>query len=376
MAQAQNPVKVVLVTGYLGAGKTTLLNHILANDQNLRAAVIVNDIGAVNIDADLIRESGVAEFDTVIPLTNGCICCTLSEDLADQLAGIADSGEFDYIIIEASGICEPMPIAYTISEFCEQYEGSEESPLTVDNIVTVVDCARMIEEFNGGRSLTAEDLDEDDLESLIIEQLEFCTTVILNKVDLVTPEQLAELKAIVRSLQKEAVIIEATNCDVSLDQVLNTGRFDFEEVYQSAAWLQLMMNPEDHGDPELLEYDISTFVYARRKPFDLDAFSTFASNWPEEIIRTKGMTWFAQQSDTCFLLEQAGGQRTFIDNGPFIASLPEEEQTRIFEENPGIMARWDTRCGDRQTVIVFIGRNMNRAAIEAALDDCLVEWEG
>ncbi len=376
MPEGENTVKIALVTGYLGAGKTTLLNHILANDEGLRAAVIVNDIGAVNIDADLIRESGATKVENVIPLTNGCICCTLSDDLADQLAGIADSGDFDYIIIEASGICEPMPIAYTISEFCDQRIADGQAPLSLDNIIAVVDCARMLDEFDNGRSLLADDLDEDDVESLLVEQLEFCTTVILNKADLVTPEELSEVKAIVRSLQKSAVILEAVEGEVPLGEVLDTGRFDFDDVYESAAWLDLMVNPEDHGDPELLEYGISTFVYGRRKPFDLDAFGDFAAHWPDTVIRTKGMTWIAQQPDTCFLLEQAGQQRSFIDNGSFVAALPAEEQTQVLEENPGIMARWDSTCGDRQTILVFIGKGMDRAAIESALDACLTDWEG
>ena len=370
----QRLVKVVLVTGYLGAGKTTLLNHILSNAEGIRAAVIVNDIGAVNIDADLLRESGVTEIENVVPLTNGCICCTLADDLAEQLAAIADSGDFDYIIIEASGICEPVPIAYTISQFCDHRDNEGDASLELDNIVAIVDCARMFEEFDGGRNLVDGDYDEDDVQSLIVEQLEFCTTVILNKADLVSEEQLDELRAIVRSLQIEAVIIDAVECDVPLSEVLDTGRFDFDNVYRSAAWLDMMVNPEDHGDPELLEYGISTFVYARRRPFDLDKFADFAANWPKETIRTKGMTWFAQQPDTCFLLEQSGEQRSFIDNGPFVASLPEEDQTRIFEDNPGIMARWDASCGDRQNILVFIGKDMDRAAIESALDACLTDW--
>lgn len=375
MPEHGNPVKIALITGYLGAGKTTLLNHVLANDGGLRAAVIVNDIGAVNIDADLIRESGATQVENVIPLTNGCICCTLSDDLAEQLGSIADSGDFDYIVIEASGICEPMPIAYTISEFCGRRAEGGQAPLALDNIVAVVDCARMVDEFDGGRSLLAQDLDEDDVESLLVEQLEFCTTVVLNKADLVTPEEMKHVRAIVRGLQKDATIVEAVQGEVPLDQLLDTGRFDFDDVHQSAAWLDLMVNPEEHGDPELLEYGISTFVYQRRRPFDLDAFGEFAAHWPDAVIRTKGMTWIAQQPDTCFLLEQAGQQRAFTDNGSFVAALPVDEQTLVLEENPGIMARWDAECGDRQTILVFIGKGMDRAAIESALDACLTDWE-
>ena len=375
MSHELDHVKILLVTGYLGAGKTTLLNHVLANDSGLRAAVIVNDIGAVNIDADLIRESGLAKVEDVIALTNGCICCELAEDLAEQLGTLADSGEFDYVFIEASGICEPMPIAYTISEYCDDRATDGAAPLVLDNIVAVVDCARMIDEFAGGRRLMEEGLEEDDVECLLIEQLEFCTTVVLNKTDLVTEEQLAEVKAIVRTLQKDAVILEAVRGEVPLGELLGTGRFDFDDVYRSAAWLAIMIDPDEHGNPEMLEYGFSTFVYGRRKPFDLDKFAKFAEEWPESIVRSKGMVWFAQQPDENFLLEQAGNQRQFIDNGPFIASLPEQEQSSILEETPSIMARWDSECGDRQTVLVFIGRGMDRTAIEQALDACLVDWQ-
>ena len=396
MPENRGPVKIILVTGYLGAGKTTLLNHILSNDRDLRAAVIVNDIGEVNIDEGLIREGGLTQGDSVIPLTNGCICCSLSEDLAEQLADIADTGDFDYIVIEASGICEPMPIAYIISEFCDQSMADGEAPLALDNIVAVVDCARMIDEFDGGVRLLDDDLEEDDVESLLVEQIEFCTTIVLNKVDLITPEQLGEVRAIVRSLQKDAVMVEAEHGVVPLEELLDTGRFDFDQVYQSAAWLDIMMNAtrgdhdeheehhhhhhhgdhhdHDHEEGEELEYGFSSFVYERRKPFDLDRFSDFAANWPDSVIRTKGMVWVSEQPDICYLLEQAGAQRHFIDNGPFVAALPADEQAQVLEENPGIMSRWDERCGDRLTMLVFIGRNMDQEAIESALDACLTDW--
>ena len=411
MPDGKQPFKIILVTGSLGAGKTTLLNYVLSNDKGLRAAVIVNDIGEVNIDESLIREGGLSQADSIIPLTNGCICCTLSDDLAEQLGGIAESGEFDYIVIEASGICEPMPIAYTISEFCiDSAEAS--APLVLDNIVAVVDCARMIDEFDGGARLLSEDLEEDDVESLLVAQIEFCTTIVLNKTDLVTAEQLGEVKAIVRSLQKSAVMLEAQQGVVPLGEMLDTGRFDFGAVYESATWLDVLrraMLGEDgeredngnehegdhdhghahehdgehghghgcghhhHGDDEL-EYGFSSFVYERRKPFDLDRFAVFAGAWPDAIIRTKGMVWVSEQPDVCYLLEQAGAQRSFIDNGPFVAALPEDEQAQVLEENPGILSRWDEECGDRKTVLVFIGRNMDREDIERRLDDCLVDW--
>ena len=369
------PVKIVMLTGYLGAGKTTLLNHILSNDGGIRAAVIVNDIGEINVDANLIKDGGLSQADNLIPLTNGCICCTLSDDLANQLQGIADSGDFDYIIIEASGICEPIPIAYTISSFCDAAKVEGEPKLALDNIVAVVDCARMYDEFNGGRDLLAEDIDEDDIESLLIQQIEFCSTLVLNKTDTVTPEQIRELKAIVRSLQKDAVIVEAEQGNVPMDQLLDTGRFDFNNAYNSAAWIDAMEHPEEHDDPEVLEYDIETFVYARRKPFDLDKFTHFVEyDWPDEVIRVKGPLWQNGNPDMCYMFEQAGHQMRLMENGLFIDSAPEEEKKRLLAENPEVKEIWDENTGDRETRLCIIGRHMDKEALIAALDDCLVEW--
>ena len=368
------PVKIVMLTGYLGAGKTTMLNNILANDQGIRAAVIVNDIGEVNVDASLIKEGGLNQTDSLIPLTNGCICCTLSDDLAKQLGGIAASGDFDYIIIEASGICEPIPIAYTISAFCDQskYEGN--APLDLDNIVAVVDCARMYDEFNGGKDLLEDDIDEDDIESLLIQQIEFCSTLVLNKTDLVNPDQIAELKAIVRSLQKDAVIVEAENGEVPMDQILNTGRFSFERAYNSAAWIDAMEHPEEHEDPEVLEYDIETFVYARRKPFDVDKFNDLLQNFPDEVIRTKGTFWAEQNPEMCYIFEQAGHQVRLNENGLWVATAPETEFKQIVADNPEIMDDWDPEVGDRENRLCIIGRHMDKDDIVAKLDACLTDY--
>lgn len=368
------PVKIIMLTGYLGAGKTTLLNHILANDGGIRAAVIVNDIGEINVDASLIADGGLSETDDLIPLTNGCICCTLSDDLANQLQGIADSGNFDYIIIEASGICEPIPIAYTISSFCDEAKVGGEPKLALDNIVAVVDCARMYDEFNGGRDLLAEDIDEDDIESLLIQQIEFCSTLILNKTDTVTPEQIAELKAIVRSLQKDAVIIEAQNGEVPMEELLDTDRFDFMRAYNSAAWIEAMEHPEEHDDPEVLEYDIETFVYSRRKPFDLQKFTDFVEQeWPDEVIRVKGPLWQTGYPDMCYMFEQAGHQMRLMENGLFVDSAPEGEKQKIIDENPEIMQIWDDETGDRMTSLCIIGRHMDKDALIASLDACLTD---
>ena len=367
-------VKIILLTGYLGAGKTTLLNHILGNDEGIRAAVIVNDIGEVNVDAGLIKDGGLSQTDTLIPMTNGCICCTLSNALTDQLQSIANSGDFDYIIIEASGICEPIPIAYTISAFCDQEKGRNDAPLALDNIVAVVDCKRMFDEFSGGKALLKKDIDEDDIEALLIQQLEFCTTVILNKTDTVTREQIAELKAIVRSLQKNAKIVEAVNGDVPMDELLNTGRFNFEDAYDSAVWADAMEHPEEHDDPEVLEYDITTFVYERRKPFDIDKLSDYVQTWPDSVIRSKGMLWAAQDPDMCYVFEQAGQQVTLTENGLFVASAPDDERQQILGDNPQLLDDWDPIVGDRQTKICIIGRHMDKDALIAGLDACLTDW--
>ena len=368
-------VKIALITGYLGAGKTTLLNHILSNDQGIRAAVIVNDIGEVNVDADLIGKNGFVSETTedLVPLTNGCICCTLADDLSKQLTNIAESGKFDYIIIEASGICEPIPIAFTIDNFCKQ-EQARNAKIELDNIIAVVDCARMFEEFSGGKDLLEEDIDEEDLEALLIQQIEFCTTLVLNKCDLVTPEQIAELKAIVRGLQKDARIVEATKAEVDFNELLNTNRFDFNDAYNSAAWLDAMEHPEEHEDPEVLEYDISTFVYQRRKPFNLASLEKCVQAWPDAVIRSKGLVWIADDPNMAYVFEQAGKQVHLQQNGWFIATAPKDEFDRIVAANPEILDEWDEECGDRMTKLVFIGRHMDKDALIAGLDDCLVPW--
>lgn len=364
------PTKIILLTGYLGAGKTTLLNHILSNRRGIRAAVIVNDIGEVNVDADLIRDGGLAE--DIIPLTNGCICCTLSEDLAAQLTRLAQSDAFDYIIIEASGICEPIPIAYTISRFCDATQQGP-APLALDNIVCMIDCARMHDEFNGGNALLADNIDEDDVECLLIQQIEFCTTLILNKTDKVTPEQIAELRAIARSLQKNAVIVEAQHGEVPMSELVDTGRFDFMDAYNSAVWAHALDHPEEHEHPEVLEYDFSTFVYDRRHKMDLEALGELANHWPKGIVRAKGIIWAAQDPDERYLFEQAGRDISATGTGPFVAAMPEKERAAELAADPALARYWDPELGDRGTRLCIIGRHMDRAAVEAALDACLSE---
>ncbi len=366
------PVKIALITGYLGSGKTTLLNHILANTEGIRAAVIVNDIGEVNIDADLIEKTGAVERTDMVPLMNGCICCTLKDDLADGLRRLAASGRFDYIIIEASGICEPLPIAQTIALICEESTAAGLG-LVLDNIIAVVDAARMRDEFDDGKELLKEDIDEDDIESLLIQQLEFCNTVILNKADLVTEENMKELRAIVRGLQKDAVIYEAQNCNLPISQLVNTGLFDLDKALGSAVWADAMEHPEEHENPEVLEYGIETFVYYRRKPFCLAAMDALCEDWFKSVIRCKGMVWYREDPNMAYIFEQAGRQITEQQAGLFIASAPKKKQKELLQRFPEAKETWDPVYGDRMIKLVFIGRHMDRADIEAHLDACLTD---
>lgn len=375
--KSSEPVRVCLITGYLGAGKTTLLNHILANEEGIRAAVIVNDIGEVNVDADLIEKTGsVSQKDqNLIPLSNGCICCTLANDLAVQLTDLAESGKYNYIIIEASGICEPIPIAQTITMICD--ENSQDGlHMKIDNIIAVVDCARMLQEFENGRKLMREAIEEDDIENLLIQQIEFCNTLILNKTDLVNEEQLNELKAIIHVLQKDAVILEAQKANVNLKNLLNTDRFDLNRAMASAGWVEAIQNPETHDEDEsheLLEYNIDTFVYFRRRPFKHDRLVDFCDAWPHSVIRCKGMVWYQEEPQMSFMFEQAGRQITESPSGRFLASAPRESQERILQKYPQVRKMWDKKYGDRMIKLVFIGQYMDKEEIIRGLDSCLGE---
>ena len=423
----KNTVKIALITGYLGAGKTTLLNHILSNDEGIRAAVIVNDIGEVNVDADLIEKGGIVtqENSNLVPLTNGCICCTLRDDLATQLGELASTGKYDYIIIEASGICEPIPIAQTIADICE--ESTEYGvPMVLDNIIAVVDCARMHDEFEDGRSLLKDTYEEEDIENLLIQQLEFCNTVLMNKVDTVDEYQLGELKAIIRSLQTSAVIIEANYAKVAISDVLNTGRFDLEKSMESAGWIEAIQHSDDDDDHDeeehehhhhdddddehehhhhddddddeeehrkgghhhhhhhhhhhntdasyqIEEYGIGSFVYFRRRPFDRSKIIALAEKWPRAIIRCKGMIWYKEEPEMSYIFEQAGHMIQEMQSGRFLASADQASIDRVLEKYPQVREMWDPKYGDRMQKLVFIGQNMDRKEIEAQLDACLVD---
>ena len=373
MAEKKEMVRVCLITGYLGAGKTTLLNHILANQEGVRAAVIVNDIGEVNIDADLIEKSGGVsrQDENLIPLSNGCICCTLKGDLAVQLTDLADTGKYNYIIIEASGICEPIPIAQTITTICE--ENTEDGlPMKLDNIVAVVDCARMLSEFENGRKLLRDAIGDDDLEDLLIQQIEFCTTLVMNKTDLVDQKQFNELKAIVHTLQKDAVMVAAEKGDVPLRQLLFTDRFDLDRAMASAGWVDAIRHPENEEESgEELEYGISTFVYFRRRPFVHDKLVDLCDLWPHSVIRCKGMVWYQEEPEMSFMFEQAGRQITESPSGKFLAAAPKHSQEMMLRKYPQIRKMWDPKYGDRMIKLVFIGQNMDKDLLTYRLDQCL-----
>ena len=370
-------IPVLLLTGYLGSGKTTLLNRILANRKGIKFAVIVNDIGEVNIDADLIQKGGVVGQgdDSLVALQNGCICCTLKMDLVQQIADLSSSKMFDYIVIEASGICEPAPIANTICtmpSFGVQY--TRGAVPYVDCIVTVVDSLRMKDEFAGGEALGKEDIDDEDLEKLIIEQLEFCNIVLLNKASELTPEELGRLRAIVKGINPGAKVLECDYGDIDLDEIIYTGMFDFDAVATSAAWIAAIEgeDEEEEAEGEALEYGIDTFVYTRREPMDINKFDNFIfKHWPAGIIRAKGLCYFATEPDQCYLFEQAGRQKLIKDAGLWYASMDEYELRYQMERDPQLRRDWDPVYGDRMQKIVFIGQHLDKAEITRLMDACL-----
>lgn len=411
----QREIPVLLLTGYLGAGKTTLLNNILRNERGIRFAVIVNDIGEVNIDETLIRKEGIvgaSGADDLVALQNGCICCTLKMDLVNQLADLVATRRFDYIVIEASGICEPAPIAQTVCSMARMTLPALRHGLPVmDCIVTVVDALRLKSEFGCGEALTVKSADDQDLSRLVIEQIEFCNIVILNKISEVTPDEAKHIRAIIHALQPKATVIETDYCDVPLDRIINTGMFNFGKVATSATWVQGIEGNLDeeehhhdhehhhehehehdhghehhcsdpdhctcghhhhhHGEGEALEYGISTFVYQRRAPFDFHKFEKFLENWPKSVIRAKGVMYFSQNRDMSLLFEQAGVQKRVSEAGLWYATAPADELRQLMEMEPGLARDWDPEYGDRMDKIVFIGQNMDRHAITEALDACL-----
>ncbi len=418
-------IPVLLLTGYLGSGKTTLVNRILSNRRGIKFAVIVNDIGEVNIDADLIQKGGVVgqNDDSLVALQNGCICCTLKMDLVKQIAEIISQKRFDYIVIEASGICEPDPIAQTISSI-----PSMGGPYTrdgvprLDCVVTVVDALRMQDEFACGDKLLSDNIAEDDIENLVIQQIEFCNIVLLNKSAAVSRKELNRLHEIVKALQPSAEIIECDYGDVDLDKILNTNMFDFDKVATSATWIREIEGPSeeehehhdeeehhhhedehdehhhhhdddddeeehehehghhhhhhhhDHEGGEVEEYGIGTFVYYRRRPFNLGRFDEFvARKLPKNVIRAKGICYFKGEYDKCYLFEQAGKQLSLKDVGLWFATMPPDELAEVMAREPGLRHDWDERYGDRMQKIVFIGQRLDKEALARDLDACLTD---
>lgn len=370
-------VPITLLTGYLGAGKTTLINHVLNNQEGFKVAVIVNDIGEVNIDADLIGKGGIVKEkdSSLVPLSNGCICCTLKVDLMQQIVDLIKTGKFDYILIEASGVCEPLPIAQTITVLSEQTADYGLPKICrLDNVVTVVDALRLRDEFDCGDNLVKEEIDEEDIENLLIQQIEFCNKIILNKVDDLSEEELNKVKAIIKKLQPKAEIIETNYGKVDVNKILNTNSFDFEEASMSAGWIEELNrddNEEDEIEGETEEYGIGTFAYYRRAPFDKEKFDKFATNLPSNIIRCKGVLWFEDEPESSYVFEQSGKQVQAFCAGEWVASFSDEDQKKIITQNPDILRDWDPKYGDRVIKLVFIGQKMDKEKIIADLDACL-----
>ena len=408
---------VLLLTGYLGSGKTTLLNRILQNKKGIKFAVIVNDIGEVNIDASLIEKGGIVneQDDSLVALQNGCICCTLKMDLVKQLQDIIALHRFDYIVIEASGICEPAPIAQTICSIPQMApEVTAEGYPRLDSIVTVVDALRLKDEFGGGNDLLKQNIEEDDIENLVIQQIEFCNIVLLNKAADVEPQELGRIREIIRTLQPKAEIIDCNYGDVDLDKIINTHMFDFNKVATSAAWIAEIEghhededeDDDDHDEHhhhhdedddehehhhdehghhhhhhhhdhdyeggEVEEYGIGTYVYYRRPAFDLGRFDEFvARKWPKNIIRAKGICYFDDEKQTCYVFEQAGKQVSLRNAGQWYATMPKNQLAQFLQQNPGVMRDWDVKYGDRMQKLVFIGQHLDKKEIERLLDECL-----
>lgn len=426
LIMALNEIPVLLLTGYLGSGKTTLVNRILNNKKGVKFAVIVNDIGEVNIDASLIEQGGVVgqKDDSLVALQNGCICCTLKMDLVQQICDIVSQRKFDYIVIEASGICEPEPIAQTICSIPSMgVQFIKDGIARLDCIVTVVDALRMRDEFESGDSLVGDQIGEEDLESLVIQQIEFCNIILLNKASEVSPTELGKIKQIIRTLQPKAQIIECDYGEVDLDKILNTHLFDFEKVATSATWISKVEggapaddevehfgheehhdedehehhhddddhdehehhdddhehehhhhHHHDHEGGEVEEYGIGTYVYYRRQPFDINKFDFFLSrNWPKNVIRTKGLCYFTDNTDICYLFEQAGKQMSLKNAGQWYATMPAAQLERMLEADPVLQRDWDRTYGDRMQKLVFIGQHLDKEELARGLDACLVD---
>ncbi len=416
MAKAKTPI--TLLCGYLGAGKTTLMNKVLTNQKGYKVAVIVNDIGEINVDEKLIaKDANITDTSSIIGLQNGCICCTLKSDLVQQIENLIKAGKFDYILIEASGVCEPMPIAQAIM----QIDNGK-----LDNVVSVVDAKRLVDEFAGGDQLLKKDMGEEDIESLLVQQIEFCSTLIINKKDLVSEDEMNKVRAVVKALQPHVKVIEAVQGNVEVEDILSTDRFEFDTVFESAAWVQHLENMEDddddddehehhhhdheheehehehyhdddddhnpkHGEPghkcdghchhhhhehnhegaEEDEYGIGNFVYYRRRPFNRDKLEEYAGRWPRNIIRCKGVVYFSDEDDMAYVFETSGRQISAGASGRWLASCPKAEQEEVLAQEPKVRAEWDEEYGDRMIKLCVIGQKLDKKQICAELDALL-----
>lgn len=395
MSKSLTPI--TLLCGYLGAGKTTLMNKVLTNQKGYKVAVIVNDIGEINVDESLIAKgANITDTSSIVGLQNGCICCTLKSDLVQQIENLIAQKRFDYILIEASGVCEPMPIAQAI----EQIRNGR-----LDNVVSVVDAKRLVDEFSSGDTLLKKDMDEEDIESLLVQQIEFCSTLIINKKDLVTADEMKKVHAVVKALQPHVKVIEASHGDVAVEDILNTERFDFETVFESAAWVSHLEHADedddddhdheheehghhhehDHdehghehhhhehiheGDDED-EYGIGNFVYYRRRPFNRDKLEEFAGRWPRNIIRCKGVLWFSDEENMAYVFETSGRQISAGASGQWLASCSKKEQEEVLASEPKIRAEWDEKVGDRMVKLCIIGQKLDKDAVCRELDALL-----
>ena len=400
---------ITLLCGYLGAGKTTLLNKVLSNQEGYKVAVIVNDIGEVNFDEKLIADGAkITDTSSIVPLTNGCICCTLKTQLAQNIENLIKSGKFDYIMIEASGVCEPMPIVQEL----ETIKNGK-----VDNVVGVVDAARLVDEFAGGDKLLKKDsIEEEDVESLLVQQIEFCSTLVINKKDLVSDEEFKKVRKVIEVLHPGVKIIETSHGDVDVKEIMGTNSFEFDSVYASAGWCKHLEedevedehheehhhHEEEHNEHEEHhhhehdehdheghehhhhhehrhegesedEYGIGTFIYYRRKPFDRQLLDEYANTWPRNIIRCKGLMWFADEPEMAWVFETSGRQIQAGYSGQWVAACSPAEQKKILEENPKIKDEWDKDVGDRMIKLCIIGQNLDKEKISAELDKCLAK---
>ena len=366
---------ITLLCGYLGAGKTTLLNNVLTNQKGYKVAVIVNDIGEVNVDAKLIADGAkITDTSSIVPLTNGCICCTLKTQLAQNIENLIKTGKYDYIMIEASGVCEPMPIAQELETI---------SNGKLDNVVGVVDAKRLVDEFSGGDALLKEK-EEDDIESLLVQQIEFCSTLLINKIDLVDEAELKKVRAVINTIHPNVKIIETQNGKVQVEDIMGTGSFDFEKVYGSAGWCRAIEEEEEEGEhhhhkeegdsgSDEDEYGISTFIYTRRKPFDRIKLDSYANRWPKNIIRCKGIMWFKDEPDMAWVFETSGRQIQAGYSGAWLAACPKAEQEQVLAENPQMKKDWDAKVGDRMIKLCIIGQNLDKEKISKELDEVLAD---